>query len=76
MARFARFLMRMSILVLVVAGYAFAQGGATGAITGTVVDATGAFVANADVRIVNQDTGILTRAMKTDANGSFTAPLL
>src|SRR5205807_1707659 len=53
---------------------AFAQGGATGAITGTVQDPTGAVVANAEVRIVNQDTGVVTRTAKTDANGSFTAP--
>src|SRR5262249_34132956 len=35
-----------------------------------------AVVANADVRIVNQDTGVLTRSIKTDASGSFTATLL
>ncbi len=55
---------------------AFAQGGATGAITGAVQDPTGAYVANADVRIVNQDTGVVARTLKTDANGSFTVPLL
>jgi hypothetical protein len=54
----------------------FAQGGATGAITGTVQDQTGAVVANADVRIVNQDTGTVTRTAKTDASGTFTATLL
>jgi hypothetical protein len=57
-------------------GQALAQGGATGAINGTVQDPTGAVVAGADVRIVNQDTAALTRTTKTDANGSFTAPLL
>jgi hypothetical protein len=55
---------------------AFAQGGATGAITGTVQDPSGAFVANADVRITNQDTGVLERTVKTEPDGSFTAPLL
>ena len=50
-----------------------AQGGATGAISGTVLDPSGAVVAGAEVRIVNQDTGALTRTTKTDANGSFTA---
>jgi len=54
----------------------FAQGGATGAISGTVVDPTGAVVANADIRIINQDTGETTRATKTDATGAFTANLL
>ncbi len=53
-------------------GQAFGQGGATGAITGTVQDASGAVVANADVKIINQDTGTVTRATKTDATGSFT----
>ncbi len=54
----------------------FAQGGATGAISGTVVDPTGAVVANADIRIINQDTGETTRIAKTDPTGSFTANLL
>ncbi|PYX92918.1 MAG: hypothetical protein DMG71_16735 [Acidobacteria bacterium] len=63
-------------LALFLAAQAFAQGGATGAITGTVQDPSGAVVAGADVRIVNQDTGVLTRSLKTDANGVFTATLL
>ena len=57
-------------------GQAFGQGGATGAIDGTVQDASGAVVANADIKIINQDTGTVTRAAKTDATGSFTATLL
>src|SRR5215813_5149546 len=64
----------ISVLLLCIA--AFAQGGATGAITGTVQDSRGAVVPNADVRIVNQDTGALARALKTDSSGSFSAPLL
>src|SRR5205807_493682 len=62
--------------VLVLLGQMYAQGGATGAITGTVQDPSGAVVAGAEVRIVNQDTGVLTRTTKTDGNGSFTATLL
>jgi hypothetical protein len=54
----------------------FAQGGATGAISGTVQDSTGAVIPNAEVRITNQDTGVLTRVLKTDGDGSFTANLL
>src|SRR5713101_7579172 len=61
---------------LLLVGQALAQGGATGAITGTVQDPSGAVIAGAEVRIVNQDTGVLTRTAKTDANGSFTATLL
>src|SRR5882762_1570571 len=55
---------------------AFGQGGATGAITGTVQDPSGAVVAGAEVRITNQDTKVLERTVKTGADGSFTAPLL
>jgi hypothetical protein len=55
---------------------AFAQGGATGAITGTVQDPSGALVAGADVRITNQDTRLVERTVKTGPDGSFTAPLL
>ena len=69
-------LLWISLVGLVLTAQAVAQGGATGAITGIVVDPSGAVVAGADVRIVNQDTGAVTRTVKTDANGSFTAPLL
>jgi hypothetical protein len=64
---------------LIVAAFAiasFGQGGATGAISGTVQDPSGALVPGAEVRITNQDTGAVARTAKTDANGSFTATLL
>src|SRR5207248_11446989 len=66
----------IALAVLALFGQMFAQGGATGAITGTALDPSGAVVAGAEVRIVNQDTGVLTRTTKTDSNGSFTATLL
>ncbi len=66
----------LSVVALAMTVQAFAQGGATGAITGTVQDPSGAFVANADVRITNQETGVLERTVKTGADGSFTAPLM
>ena len=53
-----------------------AQGGATGAIRGVVQDPSGAVVPNADVRIFNQQTGVLTRTLTSDSNGAFTAQLL
>ncbi|PYX52972.1 MAG: hypothetical protein DMG73_21345, partial [Acidobacteria bacterium] len=65
-----------ALLAISLVGMSFAQGGATGAITGTVQDSSGAVVANAEVRIVNQDTGALTRTTRTDGNGSFAATLL
>ncbi|MEY2395056.1 MAG: Carboxypeptidase regulatory-like domain, partial [Acidobacteriaceae bacterium] len=51
---------------------ALAQGGATGAITGTVQDSSGASVANAEVRITNQATKTVERTVTTDSDGSFT----
>src|SRR3989475_7296617 len=76
MPRAASKLFLIALAVLALFGQMFAQGGATGAITGTVLDPSGAVVANADVRIVNQDTGTLTRTTKTDSNGWFTVTLL
>jgi hypothetical protein len=76
MSRLFRSAFWFLLLSLFPVGQAFAQGGAAGAITGTVQDPTGAFVANAEVRIVNQDTGEVTRNTKTDSSGSFTANIL
>ena len=64
------------IAILTLAGAVFGQGGATGAITGTVLDPSGAVVANADVQITNQQTNVPERALKTGSDGTFTAPLL
>ena len=66
----------LSLIAFAFAAPAFGQGGATGAITGTVQDPSGAVVANAEVRITNQDTNVLERTVTTGADGTFTAPLL
>jgi hypothetical protein len=58
------------------AGLAFAQGGATGAITGTVQDATGSAVAGATVKVISEATGQPVRQVTTDTSGAFTAGLL
>src|SRR5881296_3841842 len=76
MPRAASKLFLIALAVLALFGQMFAQGGATGAITGTVLDPSGAVVAGAEVRIINQGTGFIARTTKTDANGSFTATLL
>ena len=76
MSKFFRAQWWLTFTVICLLAQAFGQGGATGAITGTVQDQSGAVVANADVRIVNQDTGEVVRATKTDATGSFTVTLL
>ncbi|HEV2401825.1 MAG TPA: TonB-dependent receptor [Candidatus Sulfotelmatobacter sp.] len=66
----------LSVVTLALVAAAFGQGGATGAITGTVQDPSGALVANAEVRITDQDTGVLQRTVTTGPDGAFTAPLL
>lgn len=66
----------LSVIALALTAQVLAQGGATGGITGTVQDPSGAVVANADVRITNQDTAVLERTLKTGPDGTFTAPLL
>jgi carboxypeptidase family protein len=48
---------------------------ATGQITGTVRDATGAVMSGVKVLVTNQQTG-LTRETKTGANGDYVIPLL
>jgi len=62
--------------MLLFAVAAFAQGGAHGAITGTVTDHSGAVIPNATVTIVNQDTGVTERTITTGAQGIFSATLL
>ena len=57
-------------------GMMFAQGGATGAIGGTVQDASGAVIANAKVSVKSEATGEVLRVVTSDASGLFTATLL
>jgi hypothetical protein len=66
----------LALLPALLATLVWAQGGATGAITGQVVDPSGAVVPGASVKIVNHATGQVARLLKTDASGSFTALLL
>ena len=53
----------------------WAQAGSTGAITGTVKDPTGAVIPNANVTVVEEQTGTAT-AVKTQADGTFFVPSL
>jgi hypothetical protein len=52
------------------------QGGATGAISGTVTDVSGGSVADAQVQISNSATDLLVRRQNTGPDGSFVATLL
>src|SRR5438477_11521005 len=55
---------------------AYAQGGATGAISGVVVDTSGGSVAEAEVQIIDTSTESLARKVSTNADGLFMVPLL
>jgi hypothetical protein len=68
----------LAILVIIScsAGTAWAQGGSTGAISGTVQDASGAVIQNAKVSIESQATGEVVRQLTSDSSGLFTATLL
>jgi hypothetical protein len=61
---------------LAAAGAAFAQGGATGAISGVVLDSSGSTVADAEVQITNIATSAVVRKLPTGTDGSFVATLL
>jgi Carboxypeptidase regulatory-like domain len=70
---------KLSAVVILIAGSSsllLAQGGATGAITGTVQDASGAVVANARVSVISEATSQIVRQLVTDPSGAFTATLL
>ena len=58
------------------AGATCAQGGATGAISGQVVDTSGSSVADAEVQIISSGTGTLVRKVQTASDGSFVTALL
>src|SRR6266403_5135711 len=64
------------ILMLSWTCLAFAKGGATGAISGTVQDASGAVISGAKVKITSEATGQHVRELTTDEAGIFTATLL
>jgi hypothetical protein len=80
MGVFMRGIHRLIAAVLVLVGIlvprAYGQGGATGAISGTVVDTSGGSVAEAEVQIIDTRTESLARKVTTNADGAFVAPLL
>ena len=70
---------RMLAIVILISGLtgaAWPQGGATGAITGTVQDASGAVIQNAKVSVQSEGTDEVVRQITSDSSGLFTATLL
>ncbi len=55
---------------------AYGQGGATGAISGSVVDASGGAIADAEVQVINSSTGVFVRHLNANPDGSFVITLL
>jgi hypothetical protein len=64
------------IFIVCLCQFTLAQGGATGAITGTVQDASGAVLAGAKVTVTSDATGQAIRQLTSEASGLFTATLL
>ncbi len=72
---------RLFVGVLLLAGMlaganAYGQGGATGAISGVVVDTSGGSIASADVQIIDARTESIVRKLPTTTEGIFVATLL
>ncbi len=57
-------------------GRAYGQGGATGAISGVVVDTSGGTIADAEVQIIDTRTESVARKLPTNTDGIFVATLL
>ncbi|MBV8477473.1 MAG: carboxypeptidase regulatory-like domain-containing protein [Acidobacteria bacterium] len=66
----------LSVCLVCFASESLAQGGATGAIVGTVQDKSGAVIAGAQVNIVSAGTGQFVRQLTSDSSGLFSATLL
>src|ERR1700732_2149388 len=72
-----RFLPAAVFLLGVLAGArTYGQGGATGAISGLVLDTSGAAIDGAEVQIIDTRTETLSRRGSTNPDGAFTIPLL
>jgi hypothetical protein len=69
------FLILPLLLVLASGSIAFAQGGATSSLAGTVTDSTGGVVPGADIVVKNNATGAVYTAV-SGRNGGFTIPSL
>lgn len=64
------------LALLLMGGQVFAQGGATGAISGDVLDTSGGGVGEADVQIISASTDAVVRKIATGGEGSFVVTLL
>jgi hypothetical protein len=70
------FAVLMVLLIGLGAGVAYGQGGATGAISGTVVDTSGGAIASAEVQVIDSRTDSMVRKVTSGPEGIFVVPLL
>ncbi len=63
----------LAILILIFAGWSWAQLSTTATISGTVTDATGAVIPQASVTVQNEETNVRTTTQTNDS-GTFVAP--
>jgi hypothetical protein len=73
----SRLLAGVLLVVGMLAGTsAYGQGGATGAISGVVVDTSGGSIGSADVQVIDARTESVVRKLPTSSEGIFVATLL
>src|ERR1700675_5220049 len=71
-----KFVVVVFLLTGFLGGRVYGQGGATGAISGVVVDTSGASIADAEVQIMDSRTDTLARKVTAGPDGAFTVTLL
>src|SRR5277367_4216595 len=77
MLRLYRLLAGVFLFAAVLAGVStYGQGGATGAISGVVLDTSGGSISGADVQVIDSRTESIVRKMPTGKEGIFVATLL
>jgi hypothetical protein len=64
------------LATLLLGARTYGQGGATGAIGGSVIDTTGAPISGAEGQIINASTQSIVRKLQTNSDGDFVATLL
>jgi hypothetical protein len=64
------------VIGMLASASAYGQGGATGAISGVVVDTSGGSVGSADVQVIEARTESVVRKLPTSSEGIFVATLL
>ncbi len=77
MSRISKFIfVAVFVAGLLCGSVTYGQGGATGALSGLVLDSSGGAVANADVQVIDTRMALLARKVTTNSDGAFTVPLL